>query len=264
MPYVETNGINLYYERRGKGLPLILLMGLGSDHTGWDKHVVDFEKHFECILIDNRGCGQSDKPPGPYTTSVMAEDVIGCMDALGIESAYINGCSMGGAIAQQVARKAPERVKKVVLTASFAKLDQYGRRITDVFQEVFTNTNGKTFQALADVVIFSREYFETNLEQILQGEEIDEAKRMPAHAYRAQAHAVRTHDATSWLHELQMPCLIYAGGKDLFSPYQHAQWMEKALPNGTLEVEHEKGHAFHLECAQQYNQTVINFLQQNN
>ena len=57
----------MYYEEKGSGEPLVLIMGLGADGSLWAEHVEAYEKHFRCIILDNRGAGQTDKPEGPYT-----------------------------------------------------------------------------------------------------------------------------------------------------------------------------------------------------
>lgn len=77
-------------------------MGLGADGSLWEEHVKVYEKHFRCILIDNRGSGRSDKPEGPYSTKEMAEDIVGFMKALQIEKAHVSGISMGSGIAQEL------------------------------------------------------------------------------------------------------------------------------------------------------------------
>jgi alpha/beta hydrolase fold len=102
MPNVASNGITLHFEERGSGDPLILLMGLGAAGCVWEKHTAGYERHFRCLLIDNRGAGDSDKPPGPYTTQMIAEDTAGLMQALGIANARVAGLSMGSAIALQL------------------------------------------------------------------------------------------------------------------------------------------------------------------
>lgn len=86
MPIVRANGININFEERGQGEPLILIMGLGADGSVWELDAQAYEQHFRCILMDNRGAGFSDKPAGPYTTEMMADDTAGLLDALGIKT----------------------------------------------------------------------------------------------------------------------------------------------------------------------------------
>jgi len=95
MPSVMVNGVRIAYQEVGAGAPLLLIMGLGAPGALWEKHVEAYARHFRCILMDNRGAGESDKPQGPYTTSMMADDAAGLLDHLGIDSARVAGISMG-------------------------------------------------------------------------------------------------------------------------------------------------------------------------
>ena len=81
MPFIETNGIKMHYEEKGEGDPLILIMGFGAPGALWELHVNEYSKHFRCIMIDNRGVGQTDQPPGPYLTSTMADDTAAAAQA---------------------------------------------------------------------------------------------------------------------------------------------------------------------------------------
>ena len=262
MAYIEANGINMYYEERGEGEPLLLIMGLGTDHAGWDKHVVEFEKHFRCILPDNRGTGKTDKPEGPYTIRMMAEDSLACMDRLGIEKAHVNGCSMGGAIALEMVRMAPERVGKIVLTASFAKLDAYGKRIPLVFKNAYDAMDRKAYKELTDLIVYSRRFHINNMSELEEMENAEKPDRMPLHAFCAQADALIECDATGWLGNIENDCLICAGECDLFSPLEHAVWMKDTMPNAELIVDHGRGHTFHFENAENYNKNVVSFLEE--
>src|SRR5512137_1250660 len=108
MPKVKVNGVTLDYEVEGQGDPLIMIIGLGSDQSNWRLQKGQFNKLFRVITFDNRGAGKSDKPPGPYSIKMMADDTIGLMDYLRIDKAHILGVSMGGMIAQEIAINYPD------------------------------------------------------------------------------------------------------------------------------------------------------------
>src|SRR3972149_4027064 len=80
---IRANNTNIFYEEKGKGPPLVLIMGLGASGSLWKEHVAVYSRYFRCIMIDNRGVGRSDQPPGPYTTAMMANDTAGVITALG-------------------------------------------------------------------------------------------------------------------------------------------------------------------------------------
>lgn len=136
MPQVEANGITLEYDIRGEGDPLLLVMGLGEQLTGWTDEFVDLfvDEGFKVIRFDNRDIGLSTQgtwtPPKlaktltamitrrplkgvGYTVVDMADDAAGLLDALGIESAHIVGLSMGGMIVQELAINHPTRVRSM-------------------------------------------------------------------------------------------------------------------------------------------------------
>ncbi len=75
-------------------------------------------ERFEVILFDNRGIGESDAPPGPYTAAEMAADVVQVLDEAGVERAHVLGTSLGGMVAQELALTSPERVDRLVLACT--------------------------------------------------------------------------------------------------------------------------------------------------
>ena len=120
MPKAAVNGINMYYEVHGKGVPLVMIQGFAGNHQAWFFQTPVFKKYYKVIIFDNRGIGKTDKSSEPYTIRTMAEDVIGLMDYLGIDKAHILGLSLGGMVAQEIAISYPERVIKLVLGSTFA------------------------------------------------------------------------------------------------------------------------------------------------
>ena len=84
MPRAHANGIEIYYQVHGLGKPLVLISGLGYDQWMWHKMIPGLAEHFQVIAFDNRGVGQTDKPPGPYTAQMLADDTAAMLEALGI------------------------------------------------------------------------------------------------------------------------------------------------------------------------------------
>lgn len=124
MPIVAANGIKLNYKVEGQGYPLVMIMGLGANRSGWSPQISFFKKHYTVVTFDNRGVGKSDKPEGPYSIRMMADDTVKLMDHLEIKKTHIMGASMGGMIAQELAINYPERVSKLVLACTFACKDE--------------------------------------------------------------------------------------------------------------------------------------------
>jgi pimeloyl-ACP methyl ester carboxylesterase len=107
--------MNIKWEERGEGDPLLLIQGLGYARWSWEPIVPGLAEHYRVLCFDNRGIGESDKPVGPYTTRQMAADALQVLDEAGVDRAHVLGASLGGMIAQEVAAAATGRVGKLVL-----------------------------------------------------------------------------------------------------------------------------------------------------
>src|SRR5699024_1310765 len=116
MPKIQVNDTTLYYEEKGEGEALILLHGLTSTHMMLKQEMEYFKDNFRVIAPDARGHGKSEKPSS-HTLNDHIEDVISLMDSLGIEEANLIGMSMGTYVAQGVAIRVPDRIKKMILVS---------------------------------------------------------------------------------------------------------------------------------------------------
>jgi len=151
MPTVEANGIRIGYEIRGQGHPLLLIAGVGYSRWFWNRLIPLLEDRYQIIAMDNRGAGESDKPPGPYTVPMMAADTAGLLDALGIQGAYVMGHSLGGFIAQELAISRPDLVAKLVL----ASTNHGGMKVIPITQEaleVMTRREGDPLDLIREEV----------------------------------------------------------------------------------------------------------------
>ena len=112
---VETNGIRLSVHRGGAGAPLILLHGYPQNHRCWSKVAPRLAEHFDVIVPDLRGYGDSDAPEGAaaYAKREMAKDIVGLMDALGLERAHILGHDRGARVSYRLALDHPGRVSRL-------------------------------------------------------------------------------------------------------------------------------------------------------
>lgn len=107
--------MKIAWEERGSGDPLLLIQGLGYARWSWEPVASRLARDYRVLTFDNRGIGDSDKPPGPYSAREMADDALQVLDEAGVERAHVLGASLGGMIAQELAVAAPERVDKLIL-----------------------------------------------------------------------------------------------------------------------------------------------------
>ena len=120
MTYIETSEGRLYAESVGEGPAVLLIPGLGGRAAFWSQQIAPFAEHFRVITHDHRGAGRSDRPAITYSVQQMAKDVLYLMDSLGIDKAHAVGHSKGGAVVQQLALDTPDRLDRIVLSASWA------------------------------------------------------------------------------------------------------------------------------------------------
>ena len=260
MPNVSANGITIHFEERGQGDPLILLMGLGAPGRRWEDHVAAYEQHFRCILVDNRGAGESDKPAGPYTTKMMADDTAGLMHSLGIEKARVAGLSMGSAIAQELALAYPSLVRSLLLISSWSRCDQYSQAVFEHFKKMRLLASPADFVQLLQLWIAAAPYYDEHYAQMLQDQGRAHENYMPLHAFAAQCDACSTHNAFDRLDRITVPALLTVGEVDIFTPVRLTAEMHARMPASQMLVFAGRGHIHHWEDLQRFNDQTTRFL----
>jgi pimeloyl-ACP methyl ester carboxylesterase len=271
MNFVETNGIRLAYEERGTGEPLVLIMGLGADGQVWDLHAQFYAQKFRCFLVDNRGTGHSDKPPGPYSTAQMADDYAGLIRKLHLGKVRVAGISMGGAVAQQLAIRHPDLVRSLVLVCTWAQCDEYARMIFDHFANARTAMRPADFVALLQLWIWTPQYMQDHAEELAEarrGAAVAAASGessawMPADAFEAQCQACMKHDTTTTVGTIKVPTLITVGTDDIFTPMRFSEHLHREIKGSQLKVFPGGGHVHHWEQLESFNRSTCQWLIEN-
>src|SRR5947208_15314033 len=102
MAFKRVNGVNLYHEVHGMGEPLLLIMGLGANTTGWWAQVPAFSREYRVIAFDNRAAGRSDKPNEPYSIGQMADDAHALVAGIAGGPAHVFGTALRGRVGQEL------------------------------------------------------------------------------------------------------------------------------------------------------------------
>ena len=264
MPLITTNGINLHYEERGSGEPLLLIMGITAPGSVWQKHADDWQQHFRCIMPDNRGVGHSDKPAGPYTTAQMANDCAGLLDHLGLPTVRVVGVSMGSTIAQQLALRHPHKVRSFVLMCPWARCDRTAEGIFRHMATIKARLRPEEFARYIQLLIYSKRSWDDDdlFADMLAGQQQAAIDPMPQplHGLEGQAEACITHTVQAELSAIDKPCLVIGGRADQFTPVWMAEEVANAIPNAELHLYDGAGHAFHWECIEDFNPRIRNWL----
>lgn len=266
MPKIQANGIEIYYETHGSGAPLVLISGLGYPLWQWHKMAPFLAEKFQVITFDNRGVGQSDKPAGPYTASMLAADVAGLLDALNIEKAVIMGHSMGGFIAQAFALEYPRRVNKLVLCSTNFGGPHHAPITAEAMAVLSDVTSDPVTRFKNGLGVSTAPGFaENNPEMIQQWLEWRIANPIHVAGYQAQM-AIGLGllaEAASFEHKLEKisaPTLILFGAHDKVVPPGNADLMASKLKGAKVEIFPDAGHFFPIEIPQAAAKAVIQFV----
>lgn len=262
MSYFAKSGeLNIFYQVRGEGEPLVLIMGFGASGDLWEQHVAEYEKHFQCFLIDNRGVGESSQPKGPYSTLKMADDVIAVMDHARISNARVAGISMGGAIAQQVAINYPDRVRSLALISTWPRFNNYAKTVYENLKKIRITSKPEDFMELLQLWIFAPPYYEANLADLKEGQDAASANPAPQtqDGFEGQLDACINHNVIDRLHEIKAPTLITVGDMDIFTPPFFSQELHAGIKDSEYVNFPKGGHVHHWEDLERFNKVTKEF-----
>jgi pimeloyl-ACP methyl ester carboxylesterase len=261
---VTVGDVELYYEIHGEGPPVVLIHGLAGDCGAWAPQINVLESGYKIIALDNRGAGRSSAPDYPYTTRHFADDTVGLMDALDItEPAHVIGRSMGGAIAQEMGINYPDRVRSMLITASFGKLDRYGHRILHNINEVVKAQGYPAAARHQSLFFFPPLYFNENQAQMDGFEEGLGDTGRPVHGYTNSTHACLEHDALDRLDRVKCPTLVLAGGEDILCSVGAARQIAERVPGCEIKIYEGASHFFMIQCFDESMADIKGFLDMN-
>lgn len=245
MEKIEVNGINLAYERRGNGHPLVLLHGFPLDHHLWDDVAPLLEDTFDLIIPDLRGFGESETVDTPYTMEDYASDIAGLLDHLKIQKAAIAGHSMGGYVALAFARLYPERVSGLALVSSQAPADPPERK-----EGRYKSAADVAEKGISGVVETMTPKFTTDSRlQALARESME--KQQPAAYIGALKAMGERADSTPLLATFGFPVVIIHGDADALVPVDRAREVKVAVPGSHYVELNGIGHVPMLETAKE-------------
>jgi 3-oxoadipate enol-lactonase len=258
MPTAAVNGIELAYEERGSGPPLLLIAGIPALGNDWWHFADALAGSRRVIVYDNRGSGESTVTPGPYSTAQLADDAVALLDHLQIERADVFGASLGGMIAQEVALARPERVRKLVLGCTHAGVAYAVRPPREAGQAFAMETDdwGERMRALVSFAFASDadpellEHFTEKKSRDVQADE----------GYRGQIAAALGHDTYERLPQIEAPTLVLTGDDDRVIPAPSSDPLVERIPNARLHVVHGTGHLFFIEKPEETRAVLEDFL----
>jgi pimeloyl-ACP methyl ester carboxylesterase len=262
VPRISVNGLKLYYEIEGDGEPVILIPGFAAGRWIWFKQTSDLSREFRVITFDPRGVSASDKPAGPQTISLLADDVAQLLRMIGVESAHIVGASFGGFVAQEFALKYPSMTRKLVLCCtSFGGPNHVAPAPETLLALASTKgLNGEERMRANLLLAFSPEFVRTQTAEIDEVVQLRAANEVPEHIYLSQWQAATTFDAESQVERIDKPTLVLSGDADVIVPVQNSHNLAAKIPRAELRIVAGGSHTFFIEQPSEFNSFVGQFL----
>ena len=263
MPKTKVNDIQIYYEVRGEGFPLVMIHGLGANLDWWDPSMVqELSKRFTTVTFDNRGAGRTDVSDKRYTIRLFADDTAGMMDSLGISRAHVIGISMGGMIAQELVLNYPQKVEKLVLCSTTCGGVESIRASNDVLGRLMIDRSTLSEKEIAKMmtpIILTKDFINKNPDQVELI--IQQGLKAPisAEAFRRQLSAISGFSTHDRLPQIKAPTLILAGMKDILVPPGNGSVLAEAIPKAKLVYLENSAHTL-TEDMDEVNDIVSDFL----
>ncbi len=263
MPKAKIRDINLNYDVRGEGDPLLMIMGLGASSAAWDPDLVaDLARTFRAITFDNRGTGLSDKPDAPYSMEMFADDAAGVLDHLGIARAHVFGVSMGGMIAQEFALRHPARVATLTLGCTTAG----GAHAVPPPPESLAILTAPREGVAPEEIIrrgwpigYTRNYIAKNRAKLEAAIPRLLANPTPPFAFQRQLDATYTLKTWDRLPQINSPTLVITGAEDVLIPARNSELLAARIPRARLHLIANAAHAFMSEAPGEFLRVFVPF-----
>lgn len=252
--YSTANGVRIYYEVSGEGLPFVMVHANPFDHNLWMYQIAHFATYFKVIALDIRGYGRSDKPETPFSLRDMADDVLGVCRQEGVRQAILAGVSVGSGMALLLGLDQPEMFKALILVGgSSGGGGSVAERIHGYTQ---IGIDAYHVQHLKELVApafaqskLGRYLLHTYVERDpwLSGKSI-------AQIFRARGAA----DMTPRLPSMKVPTLVINGEHD--NSLQAGQRTASLIPGAVHRILPGTGHACCIEDPAGFDELVMEFL----
>ncbi len=238
------------------GAPVLVFSNsLGADYSMWHGQAAEFQGKFQVLRYDTRGHGQSAVTPGPYSIEQLARDVLGLLDELRFERAHFCGLSMGGSTGMWLALNAPQRLNKLVLCNTAAKIGTaatWNPRIEAV------RSGG--MKAISSAVI--ERWFTPSLrakDPAAVAATLKTIEQTNPEGYAACCAAIRDFDCRKLLGKIRVPTQVITGTHDPATPPADGRFLAEQIP-GARYAELDSAHLSNIEANDRFNRELLAFL----
>jgi 3-oxoadipate enol-lactonase len=258
---VSVDGARIAYDDFGSGEPVVFLHAFPLNRTMWAPQTSALAAGWRCLTVDTRGFGES-TASAPFGVDRYADDVIAVLDHTGVSQATIVGLSMGGYVAFALWRRAPDRVRALVLADTRATADA-----PDTIQkrrELMALARSAGVSAVADrqlIGLLGKTTRERRPEVQATARAISETATVDGIVGALEALIGRP-DSTPTLATIVVPTLFVAGEEDVITPPKNARAMHAAVLGSRLEILSRAGHLSNLEAPAAFTAVLSEFLRE--
>lgn len=263
MPHAHVNGISINYEidgeDAGKGT-IVLINGLADDLLSWGFQVPALlDAGYRVLRFDNRGIGKSDKPRGPYSSRLLADDAKALVDHLGIRGFHLMGVSMGGMISQEYALAYGGDLKSLTLACTYGKADAFCQTMFAMWADLAQKTDVPFVMRDVALWAFTGPFFNERPNDAAEFAAAMASLDMSLEAYLAQLAVIQAHDAQERAKAIKVPTLVLAGEEDILIPVRLSKELQQAIPHAQWKTV-PGGHACLWETPDPFNTAFLDFV----
>ena len=235
---------------------VVLSNSLGSTYAMWDAQADALAERFRVVRYDTRGHGRSPVPDGPYDIDDLADDLVALLDRLGVERAHVVGLSLGGMTAMRLAARDPERVDRLVVLCTGARLEP-STGWTD--RAATVRAHGTVAVAAAVVERwFTPAFLDAHPSVRKEAEQM--VADTPAEGYAGCCEVIAAMDLRPDLPRITSPTLAIAGADDPATPPPHLEAIADAVADGRVLVVPDSAHLANAEQPATITPAIIDHL----
>lgn len=260
MPKAKLGDAEIYYEEHGSGEALLLVSGLGGAAAYWKPNIPELAARYRVIVHDHRGAGSSTHAKIRYSVDQMTDDVVRLMDHLKIERAHLVGHSTGGAIGQTLAIKSPERLRKLVLFATWTKADKFFRQLFAARRALLTQVGKEAYVRAGTLFLYPPWWIKANESLIDDREKLTIAAFPPPEVVASRIDAIVAFDRSSELARITTPTLVLCAKDDFITPAYFSEELARKIPGAKLVVLPEGGHCASETALEAFNGALLQYL----
>jgi 3-oxoadipate enol-lactonase len=257
---ISANGIDINYVVEGEGPWLTFSHSLACNLHMWDEEAKRLSKRYTVLRYDTRGHGRSGAPAGGYTLELLADDLHGLLQSLGVKSTHFVGLSMGGMIGQTYALRYPGMFKSLALCDTTSR---YPADAAGLWAERIKTVETQGMEPLVEPTLarwFTAPFRQAHPEVVQQVATM--IRTTPVAGYAGCSHAIPKINLTARLAQIRCPSLVIVGKDDPGTPVAMAEDIHRALPGSKLMIIPSAAHLSNLEQPDAFNQALADFLGQ--